>query len=130
MKINERLAADTILIKDLELCELRLLKDELDWFVLVPKRESITEIYELDKKDQAVLLDEINFVSLKLKEIGNPDKINIGAIGNVVSQLHIHIIGRFKTDRAWPNTIWGTESTAKFDMEKVEFWSKNFNPSI
>lgn len=121
--LNSRIENDSVLIKDLDLCQLRLLKDqELDWFLLVPKRASIFEIYELDQADQLMLLEEINYVSRKLVDLTSPDKLNVAAIGNIVSQLHIHIIARFKSDRAWPNTVWGTKSIEQFDESKINYW--------
>lgn len=121
--LSSRIKNDSVLIKDLELCQLRLIKDgDLDWFLLIPKRANIYEIYELDQSDQLILLKEINLVSKRLVDIKSPDKLNIGAIGNMVPQLHVHIIARYKVDRAWPSPIWGTSSIEEFDESNVSFW--------
>lgn len=79
------------------------------WLVLVPQVKDATEIHHLDESQQTLLLKNINFVSKLLEKNFNPDKINIGALGNVVPQLHIHIICRYRGDRAWPGPIWGTQ---------------------
>lgn len=125
--LNPILERDSLLVRDLELCQLRLIKDgELDWFILVPKRNNISEIFELSSDDQALLLSEINLVSKGLDAAVSPDKINIAAIGNMVAQLHIHIIARFKNDRAWPATVWGTTTDLSFEDSKVKMWQSIF----
>jgi diadenosine tetraphosphate (Ap4A) HIT family hydrolase len=129
MKINERILADTVLITDLDLCQVRMMRDELDWLMLIPKREDKTEIHHLNKLDQMKLMEEISFCSNILEENGCLDNLNIGAIGNIVSQLHIHIIGRRHDDRAWPNTIWGTKTTEPFDEARVVKWKSYFKKS-
>lgn len=121
--LNSRIENDSVLIKDLDLCQLRLIKDgDLDWFLLIPKKNDIFEIYELDESDQLLLLYEINHVSKLLVDTKTPDKLNVAAIGNIVPQLHIHIIARYKDDRAWPNPIWGTNSKKTFDESNIQFW--------
>lgn len=126
-ELNERLAADSILIKNLNLCELRLMKDgELDWFILVPRRADIIEVTDLEEEDVTLLWNEIQVVTRALKAYAKLDKVNIGMIGNIVSQLHIHIIGRKKDDRAWPNVIWGTKASLDFDESKLTFWKSKF----
>ncbi len=124
MKINERIEKDSEFLKTLNLSELRLLKDgELDWFVLIPLRENMIEWCDLPMEDQVELTREIDFLSKSLKELGY-DKVNIGSLGNIVSQLHIHVIGRRKSDRAWPAPIWGTQSLEEFSQARVEFWKE------
>lgn len=117
-KLDEKLAQDLVMIKDLKLSQLMLMPDaENPWCVLVPRVNNVSEIYQLTNNEQAVLMEEISSISKMLVELFRPDKINIGALGNVVPQLHIHIICRWKNDRAWPNAIWGTKSQE--DNEKV-----------
>jgi diadenosine tetraphosphate (Ap4A) HIT family hydrolase len=119
---NERLISDSEYIADLKLSQLRLIRDgELDWFMLIPKREKIVEWCELEMSDQKVLCEEIDLVSKLLKSEG-VDKVNIGSLGNMVPQLHIHIIGRKKSDRAWPNAIWGTSTELEFNSNRVNYW--------
>ena len=107
--IDPTLEQDTILLGELDLCEVRLLPDSFNpWVVLVPKRADIVEIFQLTDMEQGTLMAEIVKVSEKISDLFSPDKINVGALGNMVPQLHIHIICRFKEDRAWPRAIWGT----------------------
>lgn len=117
--IDPVLERDTILIGELDLCEVRLLPDsDNPWIVLVPKRAEIKEIYQLKEEEQGTLMGEIVKISETMAELFSPDKMNVGALGNMVPQLHIHIICRFKEDRAWPGAIWGTpcgEDQAKID---------------
>ena len=126
-EINKQLENDSIFIVKLKLCQLRLMKDgELDWFLLIPERENISEWFELEQKDQNLLSEEIVTVSSFLKKEGRADKINVANLGNIVSQFHVHIIGRKKTDRAWPSPIWGTKSTKIFSPDHILFWQKFF----
>jgi diadenosine tetraphosphate (Ap4A) HIT family hydrolase len=125
VKINERILLDTVFLIELELCQVRLMRDELDWFMLLPMRDKITEIHQLSPEDQLQLMKEVSYISQLLESKGIVDKINIGAIGNIVSQLHIHIVGRTTRDRAWPNTIWGTKTTRPFNEERVHYWLSN-----
>jgi diadenosine tetraphosphate (Ap4A) HIT family hydrolase len=79
------------------------------WLILVPRYPDITEINELPKADAYQLMDEINALSTIMRKQFNPDKLNVGALGNIVSQLHVHVVGRFKTDLLWPHGIWQSE---------------------
>lgn len=85
-----------------------ILKDEsrFPWFVLVPRVENVTEIDELSTSLQQTLMMEVTIVSKWIKKYFAPDKVNVANLGNMVSQLHIHIVGRFKTDPFWPHAIW------------------------
>jgi diadenosine tetraphosphate (Ap4A) HIT family hydrolase len=118
--LHHKLIEDSLFVKDLQLSQLRLLKDEeVPWVLLVPRRENLSEIMDLDEKDQKELISEIAFVSKMMKINFAPDKINIGALGNIVPQLHIHIIARYNNDRAWPGSIWGTATTKKLSQESL-----------
>ncbi|EQC51932.1 HIT domain-containing protein [Bacteriovorax sp. DB6_IX] len=129
MEINERIVADSIFIKKLNLSELRLIKDgELDWFVLIPLRENMKDWSDLEMEDQFELTREITLLSNKLKKL-NPDKINVASLGNVVPQLHIHVLARYQNDRAWPGPIWGTQASKSFDDSRARFWIEEFNES-
>lgn len=110
-ELHPTLQKDLIDLGDLELCKLMVLPDsDNPWVVLVPIRENIKELHHLSKPDQQLLLKEIDLVSQVLESKFKPDKINIGALGNMVPQLHIHIICRYQNDRAWPGAIWGTKT--------------------
>lgn len=108
--LDPKLQADTYLIGRLSLCQILLMNNaNFPWIILVPEREEITEIFDLSEQDRNMLMQEINFCAKKLKAFTSCDKINIGLIGNIVSQLHCHIVARFDSDMAWPNTVWGQE---------------------
>jgi diadenosine tetraphosphate (Ap4A) HIT family hydrolase len=105
--LHPQLAADTAPVGDLSLSRL-LAIDAADypWLVLVPRRAGVTEIAELGG-EAPLLMNEIALVSRVLKEVTRCDKINVAAIGNVVPQLHVHIVARWKTDPLWPKPVWG-----------------------
>lgn len=117
-QIDERLLAESELIGQLELSTCLLVRDlDLPWFVLIPRIPNITEFYELTDSDQVKLNKEISKLSRILKDEFRVDKVNIGMIGNMVRQLHIHIIGRFKTDKQFPKPIWGFRDDVSAESE-------------
>jgi diadenosine tetraphosphate (Ap4A) HIT family hydrolase len=106
--LDPRLAADTIPVGDLALCSVLLMNDaRFPWLILVPRREDVSEITDLDPRDAAALMDELRLATGVMLEAARPDKVNIGALGNIVPQLHVHVIGRFLSDPAWPDPVWG-----------------------
>ena len=106
--LDPRLEADTIPIGDLALSSVLLLNDaRFPWFVLVPRRAGASEITDLTKDDSAALMDEIRIACGVMLELSRPDKVKIGALGNIVTQHHVHVIGRFRSDPAWPGPVWG-----------------------
>jgi diadenosine tetraphosphate (Ap4A) HIT family hydrolase len=110
--LHPRLMADTAGIADWSLSRVLLMNDKrYPWIVLVPRRADITELFELDEAARAALTNEIARVSQNLKAWAKRkdgcDKINVGMIGNIVPQLHVHIVARKKGDFAWPGTVWG-----------------------
>lgn len=103
-----QLAADTVPIGDLALTRVLLASDaNYPWLILVPRRPGVTEIIDLDPNEQVQLLGEIDAAARALKSITECDKLNIAALGNVVAQLHVHVIGRRHSDAAWPKPVWG-----------------------
>ncbi|AKS41396.1 HIT domain-containing protein [Wenzhouxiangella marina] len=107
-QLDPRLAADSLPIDSLELCQLRLMNDQrFPWLLLVPARPGTVEVLDLDAADQMRLWDEIRVVAGAVRSVFAPDKLNIAALGNVVPQLHVHVIGRFRNDAAWPAPVWG-----------------------
>lgn len=113
--LHQRLKDDTVEVARLALCSVLLMKDRtVPWLILVPRREGASEMHALSKEDRAVLIEEITLASKALEKLYRPDKINIGALGNLVPQLHIHVIGRFKTDRAWPGPVWGRDGAEPY----------------
>lgn len=118
--LHERLAADTVEITDWPLCRVLLMNDcTYPWMVLVPRRRTISEIHELDRDDRTILMDEIADASKRLHNLTKADKINVAALGNVVPQLHVHIIARFTTDPAWARPIWGVQPPKPYDTSAL-----------
>ena len=106
--LDPRIEADTRSVIWLGLCELRAMNDRRwPWLVLVPQRAGIEEVHDLTPLDQAMLTFESNMVAQALKRVTGCTKINTGALGNIVRQLHIHIIARTEGDPAWPGPVWG-----------------------
>lgn len=114
-KLHPRLAQDTSVIGDFPICRLLLMNDaNYPWFILVPRRAEMQEIFELERQDQQQLLKESSHLSQVLSKIFQADKLNIAALGNMVPQLHIHHIVRYQTDQAWPNPVWGLFPTKPY----------------
>ncbi|HEY8566027.1 MAG TPA: HIT domain-containing protein [Beijerinckiaceae bacterium] len=106
--LDPRLAADTIPVGDLALCSVLLMDDaRFPWLILVPRLPDIAEITDLSEADAARLMSEIRLATGVMLDLAKPDKVNVGALGNVVSQLHVHVVGRFRSDPAWPGPVWG-----------------------
>ncbi len=106
--LDTQLARDTIPIGDLPLSRLLLMEDaNYPWAILVPRRPGIVEIIDLSAQDQAQLTREIASVSTTLRRTTGCHKLNVAALGNVVAQLHVHVIARFRDDAAWPRPVWG-----------------------
>ena len=115
-EIDERLERDGLLITRLGLCQLRILNDRRwPWLVLIPQRNGISEIFDLTPLDQAMLTFETNMVGLALKKATGATKINVGALGNIVRQLHVHVIARSEGDANWPGPVWGFGSAEPWD---------------
>ncbi|KQW19163.1 histidine triad (HIT) protein [Afipia sp. Root123D2] len=119
--LNPQLEKDTVNIGDLPLSRVLVIKDaNYPWLLLVPRRPNATEIIDLDEVEQAQLTTEINRVARALRDISKPDKLNIAALGNVVSQLHVHIIARRTGDAAWPRPVWGVVPALDHDPQELE----------
>ena len=107
-EIHARLLADCVQIGRFPLCHLLLSRDaSYPWFILVPDREGITEIHHLSHSDQQQLIRESSQLARVLEKTFRPDKLNIAALGNIVPQLHLHHIVRYRNDPAWPAPVWG-----------------------
>ena len=108
-KINKFFLKESYLITELKLCSVRLINNsKFPWIILIPKRKKITDITELKTKDQILLMKEIVYCSKIMKKTFKTKKLNVEKIGNIVSQLHIHVIARFKNDSSWPLSVWVT----------------------
>jgi diadenosine tetraphosphate (Ap4A) HIT family hydrolase len=120
-KLNEKLAQDSYIIADLKVSQLLLAKNaNYPWFILVVKKENLVELIDLTLEQQIEVLKEINFISRFLKEELKVDKINIATLGNMVKQLHIHVIGRFENDLAFPRPIWCEGKFREYQKEELE----------
>ncbi|MDP4003232.1 HIT domain-containing protein [Methylobacterium sp. NEAU K] len=109
--LDPRLAADTVEVGDLALCRVLLMDDaRFPWLILVPRRPDVSEITDLAEADSAALWQEIRLATGVMQGLSKPDKINVAALGNVVAQLHVHVVGRFRSDPAWPGPVWGFET--------------------
>ena len=106
-KINKNFLKSSYHVKDLKLCSIRLHDNlKFPWLILIPRRKNITDMSELNSKDQILLMKEIIYVSKIVKKLFKTSKLNVEKIGNVVPQLHIHIIARNKNDSSWPLSVW------------------------
>lgn len=107
-ELNERLRGDSEFVVALGLCQLRLMDDRRwPWLILVPQRAGIEELFELRPLDQALLTFETNLAAGALKKVTDATKVNVGALGNIVRQLHVHVIARHQNDPNWPGPVWG-----------------------
>jgi diadenosine tetraphosphate (Ap4A) HIT family hydrolase len=117
-QLHARLAADTTPVADWAVSRVLLMNDaRYPWLILVPRRTGLTEIHELKHAERMVLIEEINRASLGLKALTNAVKINIGALGNLVPQLHIHVVARRSGDAAWPGPVWGYGEAAAYEQD-------------
>jgi diadenosine tetraphosphate (Ap4A) HIT family hydrolase len=118
--LDPRLQQDTLPIGDFPLCRLLLSNDSnYPWFILVPRREDISEIFQLVVADQQQLWQESTALAHMLKDSFDADKMNVAALGNVVSQLHMHVIVRKREDAAWPAPVWGMHPAKPYSAEQV-----------
>lgn len=114
-KLDKKLQEDSFYLGDLTLSTALLMNDSnYPWVILVPKKPNLKDIIDLDFDDQIILLKEINFIAQILKQEFSCDKLNIANLGNVVSQLHIHIIARTITDKTFPKPVWGNAEGVKY----------------
>ncbi len=119
--LDPLLEKDTVPIGDMPLCHVRLINDATyPWLLLVPRRHGIIEIMELDFIEQAQLMSEIMQASRVLKAQTQCDKINIAALGNVVPQLHVHVIARSRGDAAWPRPVWGVAPARSYEKSDMD----------
>lgn len=116
MILHAQLKKGCMVLGQLDLCAVLLMKDaNYPWLILVPQRENISEIYQLSEEEQQQLMCESSKVSRALAACFNADKINVAALGNMVPQLHIHHVVRYKKDIAWPAPVWGFAPSKDYD---------------
>jgi diadenosine tetraphosphate (Ap4A) HIT family hydrolase len=119
-EIHQQLQADCYQLGSFQLSRVLLAKDaNYPWFILVPQRQNITEIYQLEKKDQHQLWSESAVFSKVVMECFAGHKLNVAALGNMVPQLHLHHIVRYQNDPAWPGPVWGVTETKKYSKQRL-----------
>lgn len=119
-QLHAQLAADTVVVCELDLCQVLLSRDSsFPWLILVPRRMEVRELFELTARDRQRLTDEITQASIAMAALFAPDKINVASLGNVVPQFHVHVIARYRADRSWPRPIWGTGSAVPYSSARL-----------
>ncbi|WP_120993439.1 HIT domain-containing protein [Stutzerimonas urumqiensis] len=120
-ELDARLAGDTHAMGDLPLSRLLLMNDaRYPWFILVPRREEISEVFQLDAPDREALWNETVQLSEGVKDAFGAHKMNVATLGNVVSQLHVHVVARRREDAVWPDPVWGRPPAVPYDQAQVE----------
>ena len=119
-KVNNNFLKNSHFIAELKLCSIRLIDNcKFPWIILIPNRKKVTDITELNSKDQILFMKEIVFCSNKMKKLFKTSKLNVEKIGNIVPQLHLHIIARTKKDSSWPLSVWVIKSKS-YSKNKLE----------
>lgn len=119
--LHPQLAADTFDVARLALCDLLLMNDSrFLWCILVPRRDGLRDLHQVAAADKSQLLTEIDQVSALLERTGNAYKMNVAALGNMVEQLHIHVIARRREDAAWPGPVWGVGTAEPYQQAQAD----------
>ena len=120
-EMDSRLRQDSLVLGEFALCRLLLSKDaNYPWFILVPKREKVSELFDMSPQDQAQLWKETTYLAEALKREFAADKMNVATLGNVVSQMHMHVIVRRNGDAAWPAPVWGKVPAVEYGPGEVD----------
>jgi diadenosine tetraphosphate (Ap4A) HIT family hydrolase len=120
-ELDPLIERDTVPVGDMPLCRVLLIKDaNYPWLLLLPRRDKAVEIVDLDTIEQAQLMTEIARASRTLKTLTSCDKINVAALGNVVAQLHIHVIARSRGDAAWPKPVWNAVPPREYEKTRLD----------
>jgi diadenosine tetraphosphate (Ap4A) HIT family hydrolase len=121
--LDPRLAGDTLVVGDLPLCRVLLMRDSrYAWLILVPRRPGLAEVSDLGEDERALLWREVDAAGAAIRAAAPCDKLNIGALGNIVRQLHVHVVARREGDAAWPGPVWGfgkAEAYAEGEAERL-----------
>jgi len=130
-KLDPALERSSTFIKRLSLCEVRLNHNALfPWVVLIPMREGIVELYDMTSDERILLIEETSRVAECLEHIIHPTKINVGALGNVVRQFHMHVVGRFENDPLWPKGMWGTDLYTEYGETEKEILIQRLDEAL
>jgi diadenosine tetraphosphate (Ap4A) HIT family hydrolase len=119
-QLHSRLQQDCVVLGRFELCQLLMMNDsQYPWFILVPQKAGITELYQLAQSERQLLIEESSYLSENLAVLFQADKMNVAAIGNLVPQLHIHHVVRYQTDKAWPAPVWGKFNAIPYTEQQI-----------
>ena len=130
-QLHPQLVQNSIPVGEFELSNLLIHRDaNYPWFILVPKKPDITEIYHLLNQERMQLMRESCLLAEAMVKLFMPDKINIAALGNMVSQLHVHHVARYKNDASWPNPVWGAAPQAEYKENKLQLRIKSMGLSL
>lgn len=120
-ELHDRLAADTFLVTDLTLCRVLLMNDRrFPWLILVPRRAGLRDFDDVAGAEKADFHAEIDLASAVLREVSGAEKMNVAALGNMVPQLHVHVIARFAADAAWPGPVWGVGQAEPYGPDEAK----------
>jgi diadenosine tetraphosphate (Ap4A) HIT family hydrolase len=129
--LHPQLAADTVALGDLLLSRVLVMNDATyPWLVLVPRKTGITEVIDLDEDEQTHLMHEVTRAARALREVTACHKLNIAALGNMVPQLHVHVIARFRHDPAWPKPVWGAAPAKAYEREALDAFAASLRRNI
>ena len=125
-KLDNRLEKNCSVLSDTsEFITLLMNNSLVPWFIIVPKTDK-TELYQLDVEMQHKCFDQINNISKFISSEYKPDKLNVAAIGNIVKQLHIHVVGRFEDDHYWPGVVWGNDQKKNYTQDQVDHVTEEY----
>ena len=115
-ELHKRLDEDTLYLGDFPLCRLLMMNDQrFPWFILVPRKAQLTELYHLTEQDRLKYIEETSFLSQKIMDAYAGHKLNVATLGNIVPQLHVHHVVRYREDAAWPAPVWGHGESKPYD---------------
>ena len=125
--LDQRLEGSSHLVQEWPLCQLRLKDDaRFAWLLLIPQRPGVTEFTDLAAEDYAQLWREILAATRLVQRVADPDKVNVGMLGNIVAQMHVHVVGRWRSDPAWPGSVWAAGEGPRFEpsslVERLQVW--------
>ncbi len=121
MRLDSQLELDSTFVVDLKLSHVRLSHNAaFPWLLLIPNQEAVVEIIDLNLANQHLLMQEICLASQVMRELFHPRKLNVASLGNIIPQLHIHVIARYENDLAWPHPIWNSSIEAAYDLSTKE----------
>ncbi|WP_262693345.1 HIT domain-containing protein [Kordiimonas aquimaris] len=130
-ELHPQLAQDSAHVTMLSLCEVRLINDaNYPWLLLVPQIAGIREIHQLSDANQQTLMHEITHVSKCCEAVTGADKMNVAALGNMVPQLHVHVIARFETDAAWPGPVWGVVPAIPYEQSRLDMFADKIKAAL